>query len=156
MHTKWSYLIVVLFIIVAGAYYFFRGSAMPSDESVLTQYVEAGELSIESVDFSYARDEGYLQIKALMRGNYPDSCTSVGTYTQRWEGGNFFVQVMAKRPEDGLCAQVLTPFEETIMLSPVRGMGGQPFPDVPSDPGEYTIDLNGHQDVFMLDTDDIK
>lgn len=154
MHAKWSYLIVILFIVAAGAYYFLRGNAMPSDENILTQYVEAGELSIESVDFSYTRDGGYLQITALMRGNYPDSCTTLGTYTQRWEDDNFFVQIMGKRPEDALCAQVLTPFEETIMLSPVRGMGGQAFPGAPSSPGAYTIDLNGHQDTLTLHEDD--
>lgn len=151
---KWSYLIVVLFIIVAGTYYFFRGDTISPNENTLSQYIEAGVIKIDSVEFSYQRDVGFFQITALVRGNVPDSCTLVGTYTERWEGSTFFVNVLAKRPERAVCAEVITPFEETIVLYPVRSRGGLVFPSAPSSSGEYTINMNGHQDTFTLHEDD--
>ena len=68
---------------------------------------------------------------ALIRGDYPDSCSAVCGNEQTVEGDEINVNLYSSRPEDLVCAQMLTPFEEEVLLD-TEGL----------EPGEYTVTLN--------------
>jgi hypothetical protein len=85
-----------------------------------------------------------VQIRAVARGEHPDSCTKVDKVATRREGDTFFVTITTSRPADAMCAQVMTPFEEVVALDAV-GLKA----------GVYTVDVNGVGDTFELQNDSI-
>ena len=84
-----------------------------------------------------------VQVNVIARGNLPDPCTEISEVLQEREGNTFFVTIKTYRPP-GLCIQVLAPFEEIISLD-VYGLPA----------GTYTVDVNGVQDTFDLEVDNI-
>ncbi len=84
-----------------------------------------------------------VQIHVLAKGQLPDSCTTLDQITQEQDGDTFRVTITTARPEE-VCAQVLTPFEETIPLD-VYGLAA----------GTYTVDVNGVTGTFTLDIDNL-
>jgi len=84
-----------------------------------------------------------IQVQVIARGNLPDPCTEISEILQEREGNTFFVTIKTYRPP-GLCIQVLAPFEEIISLE-VYGLPA----------GTYTVDVNGVQDTFDLEVDNI-
>ena len=83
-----------------------------------------------------------VQIRAL--GNLRDACTEIGEVTTERVGNTFNVGIKTARPADAFCAQVLTPFDESISLD-VLGLLA----------GVYTVDVNGVTDTFELTVDNI-
>lgn len=84
-----------------------------------------------------------IQINVIAKGNLPDPCTKISEVLQEREGNTFFVTIKTYRPP-GFCIQVLAPFEEIISLE-VYGLPA----------GTYTVDVNGEQDTFDLEVDNI-
>ena len=84
-----------------------------------------------------------VQIDVIARGNLPDPCTEISEVLQEKEGNTFFITIKTYRPP-GFCIQVLAPFKETISLE-VYGLPA----------GTYTVDVNGVQDTFDLEVDNI-
>ena len=84
-----------------------------------------------------------VQINVIARGNLPDPCTEISEVLQEREGNTFFVTIKTYRPP-GFCIQVIAPFEEIIPLE-VYGLPA----------GTYTVDVNGVQDTFDLEVDNI-
>jgi inhibitor of cysteine peptidase len=84
-----------------------------------------------------------VQINVIARGNLPDPCTEISEVLQEREGNTFFVTIKTHRPP-GPCIQVLAPFEEIISLE-VYGLPA----------GTYIVDVNGVQDTFDLEVDNI-
>jgi len=84
-----------------------------------------------------------VQINVIARGNLPDPCTEISEVLQEREGNTFFVSIKTYRPP-GPCIQVLAPFEVKIPLN-VYGLPA----------GTYTVDVNGVQDTFDLEVDNI-
>lgn len=84
-----------------------------------------------------------VQISVIARGFLPDPCTKISEVSQGREGNTFFVTVKTYRPQ-GFCIQVLAPFKETIPLD-VYGLSA----------GTYTVNVNGVEDTFTLDIDNI-
>lgn len=84
-----------------------------------------------------------VQIDVIARGNLPDPCTEISEVLQEKEGNTFFITIKTYR-SPGLCIQVLAPFEEIISLE-VYGLPA----------GTYTVDVNGVQDTFVLEVDNI-
>ena len=76
---------------------------------------------------------------AKVEGNYPDSCTRVSDVDQEVAGSTFEISLLVDRPEDLMCAQMLSPFNVNILLE----VGGLM-------PGEYTVDVNGVVGSFTL------
>jgi inhibitor of cysteine peptidase len=76
---------------------------------------------------------------ARVEGNYPDSCTRVSDVGQEVEGSTFKISLLVDRPEDLVCAQMMSPFNVNILLE----VGGLM-------PGEYTVDVNGVVGSFTL------
>ena len=84
-----------------------------------------------------------VQINVIARGNLPDLCTEIYEINQEREGNTFFISIKTYRPP-GPCIQVIAPFEEIIPLE-VYGLTA----------GTYTVDVNGVQDTFDLEVDNI-
>jgi hypothetical protein len=87
-------------------------------------------------------DQTTLQVSVVVQGSFPDSCTSLGDVSQTVEGNTISVTLTGVQPEGMMCAQALTPFEETIPLD----VSGLPA-------GEYTVDVNGSTTSLMLPAD---
>ena len=84
-----------------------------------------------------------VQINVIARGNLPDPCTEISEVLQEREGDTFFITIKTYR-SPGFCIQVLAPFEEIIPLE-VYGLPA----------GTYTVNVNGVQDTFDLEVDNI-
>ena len=84
-----------------------------------------------------------VQINVIASGNLPDPCTEISEVIKEREGDTFFVTIKTYR-SPGFCIQVLAPFEEIIPLE-VYGLPA----------GTYTVDVNGVQDTFDLEVDNI-
>jgi len=84
-----------------------------------------------------------VQINVIVRGNLPDPCTEISEVLQEREGDTFFITIKTYR-SPGFCIQVLAPFEEIIPLE-VYGLPAS----------TYTVDVNGVQDTFDLEVDNI-
>ncbi|MDB4285515.1 hypothetical protein N9903_01260 [bacterium] len=80
------------------------------------------------------------QVMIIARGGLPDSCSEIGSITQRREGNTFMVTIETLRNPDQICAQVIVPFQESISLD-IEGL--------PSD--KYFVDVNSVRDSFVLD-----
>jgi len=57
-----------------------------------------------------------LQVHAVLKGNFPDGCTSIYRHEVKREGDNFDIKVVTKRPVDAFCTEALAPFEYTVPL----------------------------------------
>lgn len=68
---------------------------------------------------------------AIVTGHYPDACSTTGDIVQKVEGNTLNLTIYSSRPEDMVCAQMLTPFTEEILLD-TEGL----------EPGEYTVIVN--------------
>lgn len=104
----------------------------PPDNSTKKADVQSVEIQILE---SYP-----LQVNAIARGILPDSgCTSITDVSQSRAGNVFTVVVLTKTNPQVVCAQMLTPFEQTIPL------------DVSSlIPGTYIVHVNGVEASFVL------
>jgi hypothetical protein len=76
---------------------------------------------------------------AIVSGNHPDACSTTGDIEQEVSGHTITITIYTDRPTDAICAQILTPFEEEILLD----TGGL-------DPGSYDIDVNGTVASFTI------
>jgi hypothetical protein len=71
---------------------------------------------------------------AVITGHLPDACSTIDGVEQSEDGNIISLTVTASRPSDLMCAQMLTPFTEEVLLD-TEGL----------DPGEYTVDVNGER-----------
>jgi inhibitor of cysteine peptidase len=104
---------------------------------------DTGLAQVESIDIVLL-ESFPVQVHVLAKGTLPDSCTTINRISRDREGNAFLVILTTARPEGVACAQVLTPFEETIPLD-VYGL----------DAGTYTVDVNGVTDTFTLEIDNV-
>ena len=120
-------LIILIIIFAAGCF-----SILPT----------TGLASVDEIDILIL-DSFPVQINVMARGNLPDPCTEISEVLQGREGNTFFITIKTYR-SPGLCIQVIAPFEEIISLE-VYGLLA----------GTYTVDVNGVQDTFDLEVDNI-
>ena len=85
-----------------------------------------------------------VQVHVRIYGLLGDSCTWLDHIDQRRQGTMFFIQVVTARPANALCADVVSPFEETVALD-VYGLAA----------GTYHVDVNGVRESFTLAVDNI-
>ncbi|NIM94784.1 MAG: hypothetical protein GTO18_13880 [Anaerolineales bacterium] len=69
---------------------------------------------------------------AIAFGQHSDACTSIGRIDQKVRSRTIVVTMYTTRPQDAVCAQVVTPFEETVLLG-VDGLSA----------GSYSVEVNG-------------
>jgi len=84
-----------------------------------------------------------VQIFVIASGYLPDPCTEIYQISQEREGNTFFITIETYR-SPGFCIQVIAPFKEVIPLQ-VYGLPA----------GTYTVEVNGVQDTFDLEIDNI-
>lgn len=104
-------------------------SPSPSADAALLEVTGVEVLFLESFP---------VQVRAVVTGYFPDSCTELGTITQQRDGSTIRVTITVTRPVDAVCAQVITEVEEIV---PLDG-------DFPS--GEYTLLVNAQTTTFTV------
>ncbi|WP_129598375.1 protease inhibitor I42 family protein [Methanohalophilus profundi] len=87
-----------------------------------------------------------VQVSVQAIGYLSDGCTVIdeANITTERTGNTFNVHIPTKRPKDAMCTQALVPFEINVPLD-VYGL----------EKGNYTVDVNGVQDSFELQTDNV-
>jgi hypothetical protein len=80
-----------------------------------------------------------VQVNALVRGHLTESCATLGESQVQYASNIFHITVYANSPAEIGCAQVTTPFENTMPLD---------IKDLPA--GSYTVVANGVSAVFTL------
>jgi hypothetical protein len=68
---------------------------------------------------------------AIVQGDYPDSCSTICGSEQEVDRNSINLNLYSDRPEGILCSQMLTPFEEEVLLDTDE-----------LDPGEVTVTIN--------------
>jgi len=84
-----------------------------------------------------------LQVHVVASGYLPNPCTQIYKIIKRREGNDFTVTIKTQT-SPGPCIQIIEPFEETIALD-VYGLPA----------GTYTVNVNGIEDSFTFDVDNI-
>lgn len=79
------------------------------------------------------------QTVAIVQGDLPDACSELAEPQQQVQGSTIRVTLTVTQPEGMVCAQVLTPFEERVVLD-TAGL----------DPGAYSVEVNGVVAEFTL------
>jgi inhibitor of cysteine peptidase len=102
-----------------------------------------GRATVESLDIRIL-ESFPVQVHVTIKGYVSDSCTTAGPIEQERDGNTFRITVGATRPGGAMCAQVITPFEQSIALD-VAGLKA----------GTYTVDANGVTGTFELTTDNV-
>jgi inhibitor of cysteine peptidase len=105
--------------------------------------VVTGEAKVDSVEFMVL-ESFPVQIRALVKGNLPDGCTTISEVTQTRDENHFTVKIATVRPANEMCTMVLVPYTQSIALD-VYGLHK----------GTYTVDINGFQGSFELTSDNI-
>lgn len=103
--------------------------------------IPTGTAKVDTVEVTLSESKP-LQVRAVLKGNFPDSCTQVGKVQQTYGGKLFTVVVTTERPKGAACAEVLTPFTENIQLE-ANGLSK----------GTYEVDVNGAKTTFTLEKD---
>ena len=67
---------------------------------------------IQTVEVEQRGDDYY----AVVTGWYPDACSSTGDIVQEVDGDTIYLTIYSTRPEDMVCAQMLTDFSDDILL----------------------------------------
>lgn len=80
-----------------------------------------------------------VQVQAVIRGQLPDACTYVANVRQVREGNTFRLQLTTARYANRRCAQVMTPFEQRVVLD----TSGLPA-------GTYSVRINQISTAFTL------
>jgi hypothetical protein len=102
-----------------------------------------GQARLDSVEI-LVLESFPVQIRALVSGSLPDSCTTIDRIAQTREGNAFRVTISTVRAVDKVCSQSLVPFEETIALQ-VAGIQA----------GDYSVTVNDMTTTFRLSTDNV-
>jgi len=77
---------------------------------------EIGEAaSIDSIDTIFL-ESFPLQVHAVVKGNFPDGCTTIQRHEVEREGNTFLIKIFTQRPVGAICTEALVPFEYTVPL----------------------------------------
>jgi inhibitor of cysteine peptidase len=77
---------------------------------------EIGEAAyIDNMDIVFL-ESFPLQVHVVLKGNFPDGCTSIHRHEVSQEGNTFDIKIFTKRPLDAFCTEALVPFEYTVPL----------------------------------------
>lgn len=83
-------------------------------------------------------------VQVKVDGYLPDGCTHIGPITVVREGNTFQVSVNTNRPTGRMCTQMVTNFQEIVILDVI---------DLPA--GEYTVTVNDLSRTFTLVVDNV-
>lgn len=80
----------------------FANARLQTSERFIVRDMPVTDISVELLE-SYP-----LQVHVMVNGYLSDSCTTVNETKQRRDGNTIHVSITTKRPEDAMCAQVIT------------------------------------------------
>ena len=130
-------------LVLVGGFFFFRGTRVEAPEGPGADVEEGSRAYIESLELVML-ESFPVGVRARLRGSLRDACTRVASVAQSREDKTFTLDVRTMRPAGAFCAQVLTPFEETVVL------------DVFALPaGTYSVRVGDKTATFTLETDNI-
>jgi hypothetical protein len=113
--------------------------APPASEGS-TKMLEGGSSTlamVDSVTVELRDNHDY----AIINGNYPDACSHISSVEQVVQGSTIKITLLTNRPDDLMCATVLTPFTVAVLLT----TGGLM-------PQEYSVIVNeGPPTTFTLE-----
>ena len=109
------------------------GELMDAARGIHAPPAEEPEAPMESLAFvdSVTAEERDGEYYAIVQGNYSDACSTTSSVEQEVDGSTIELNVYTSRPPGLVCASVLTPFTEEILLD---------TEDL--EPGEYTVIVN--------------
>lgn len=110
--------------------------ACGDDTTAPDRFIE-GLASVDEVEVEVSSAS---RVEVTASGNLPDTCTEIAESQQAREGDTFRVTLATRRPADEVCAQVLVPFTETIVLSTMGSLA----------PGDYAVEVNGVRADFSI------
>ena len=114
-----------------------------SGAGTATGDVITGQAPVDSVEVVML-ESFPVQVQLNVKGNLPDSCTTLDQVNQSRDGNTFNVTIITKRPAGAMCATVVTPYEKNIPLD-VAGLKA----------GTYTVNVNNATQTFELKQDNI-
>jgi inhibitor of cysteine peptidase len=85
-----------------------------------------------------------VQVRVMIQGNLPDACSVISDVKQTRSGSIFTIDLIVTRDPLAKCAQVLTPFEQSVGLD----VDGLPA-------GTYSVEVEGVTTSFTLDVDNV-
>jgi inhibitor of cysteine peptidase len=94
---------------------------------------------VETVDIEVNQAADPPQYFAVVSGHLPDACSEISGVDQNRRGQTIDIEITSSSPEGALCAQILTPIEETISLDLAGLLAGQ-----------YTVNVNGTVTTLTL------
>ncbi len=103
-----------------------------------------GQATVDNIDV-VVLESFPVGVNVIVSGNLPDSCTRIDQAIAQQTGSTFQgVVTTVREPDTAGCTMALSPFETTIPLD-VDGL----------EAGTYIVDVNGVQDSFTLDVDNV-
>ena len=106
-----------------------------SDSSESESTAAGSSAMVDGVTIDIRNNHHY----AIVTGTYPDSCTRISDIQQEVDGESVNIALLTNRPDDLICAQMITPFGIDLLIE----TGGLL-------PGEYTVEVNGATASFSL------
>lgn len=140
---------LVLFLLLLGACVVPPGaidepSAPNAGESPATA-LPSGRAVVEQVEILLL-ESFPVQVQVVLQGYLTDGCTTIEAIEPTYdpESQTFFLSIDTDRPANAACPQVISEFQETVMLD-VLGLPA----------GTYTVDVQGTQATFTLEVDNM-
>ena len=140
MYRKLTHFIAALFILLVAA----CAPVVPAAPIVEQPSIPVtGMANVQSVEVQVLETQP-VEVIAVIQGQLPDAgCTTVASTDQVRAGNVLNVVLTTTTDPVALCAQALTPFEQTVSLD-VSGLA----------PAVYTVNVNGVERSFYLPTRD--
>jgi inhibitor of cysteine peptidase len=83
-----------------------------------------------------------VQANVVVRGELPDSCTTLDQFLQDRNGNTFMLKILTAQQANKVCTKAIEPFEQVIPLD-MEGLKA----------GVYTVNVNGVTESFELGMD---
>ena len=80
-----------------------------------------------------------LQVHAVLKGNFPDGCTTIQDHEVIHDGNIINIKIFTKRPVDAFCTEALVPFEYTVPLDVYGLTEGEYFVKAYNVSGKFTF-----------------
>ena len=140
MNRKFTLIIAAVFILLAAA----CAPVVPAAPIVQQPSIPVtGMANVLGVEIQVLETQP-VQVIAIIQGQLTDAgCTTVASPSQVRAGNVLNVVLTTTTDPVALCAQAITPFEQTVSLD-VSGLA----------PGNYTVNVNGVEQSFYLPTRD--
>lgn len=129
-HLRFDRIYVYLFLGLLGIALTACGGE-PAETPAGPEIMIPGEANVESIE-TVIQGSNPLVASVTVRGTLPDACTQLGQVSQEMDNNRIIIRLETARSVEEQCAQVVTPYEESLPLN-VNAL----------EPGNYTVVVNG-------------